>query len=172
MTSMEDLNKTQLVLLTLLVTFVTSISSSIITTALLAEAPVSVTQTINRVVERTIEKAVPVDSDQEPVLTDEDRDLLAAFQSASKATVDVSQVGEDGKINPLSVGVIFSGDGLVVTSKGDITATSTGNFVAVLSDDSTLPLSLVRVGEEDNIAVFQISSTTTPEISETPGKQQ
>jgi hypothetical protein len=157
---MEELNKTQLILLTLLVTFVTSISSSIITTALLAEAPVSVTQTINRVVERTIEKAVPTDRDPESLLSPEDRALLAALDNVSQATVSVGKLGEDGKAKALSIGVILSNDGLIITSRGGITATTTASYVAILSDKSVIPLSLVKVGEEDDIAVFQVATST------------
>lgn len=58
----EDLNKFQLVLLALLVSFVTSIATGIVTVSLLAAAPTAVTQTINQVVERTIETIVPKDS--------------------------------------------------------------------------------------------------------------
>ena len=55
----EHLNRTQIILLTLLVSFVTSIATGIVTVTLLAQAPQGVTQTINRVVERTVERVVP-----------------------------------------------------------------------------------------------------------------
>ena len=56
---MEDLNKNQIVLLTLLVSFVTSIATGIITTSLLQQAPVEVVRNINSIVEKTIEKVTP-----------------------------------------------------------------------------------------------------------------
>lgn len=56
---MEELNKTQIVLLVLLVSFVTSIATGIVTVTLMDQAPQSVTRTINKVVEHTIERVVP-----------------------------------------------------------------------------------------------------------------
>src|SRR3989344_8517758 len=56
---MEDLNKNQFILLVLLVTFVTSIATGIMTSALLQEAPVEITRNINRIVEKTVETVIP-----------------------------------------------------------------------------------------------------------------
>ncbi|OHA17522.1 MAG: hypothetical protein A3H57_02285 [Candidatus Taylorbacteria bacterium RIFCSPLOWO2_02_FULL_43_11] len=73
---MESLTKQQIVLLTLLVSFVTSIATGIVTVSLMDQAPQSVTQTINRVVERTVERVVPasvnvVNPSKESVVTKE-----------------------------------------------------------------------------------------------------
>src|SRR6185295_13668801 len=97
---MEDLNKQQLILLTLLISFVTSIATGIITFTLLQEAPVEVTQTINRVVERTIEKVAPAEGQPEKTVTtvvvnEEDR-VLDSISKNEKSIVRLKTLAADG----------------------------------------------------------------------------
>lgn len=152
MTSIEDLNKTQLVLLTILISFVTSIATGIITNALLAEAPVNVTQTINRVVERTIETVAP-NTTARYVLSADDKKLLEAVNKAVSVSVDIRDKNS-ATSSATILGIIVSDDGLVVASKKGIS--STGSYEAVLSSGLVVDLELVRGEEAETTAVFKI----------------
>jgi len=56
----KELDKRQLILLTLLISFVVSIATGIVTVSLMNQMPKSVPQTINNVIQRTIEKVTTV----------------------------------------------------------------------------------------------------------------
>jgi len=79
----KELDKKQLVLLTLLITFVVSIATGIITVSLMNQMPKSVPQTINNVIQRTIERVTTV---QVPA-------------PVPKATDKISNSAEDSKNN-------------------------------------------------------------------------
>jgi hypothetical protein len=57
----NELNKKQLVLLTLLITFIVSIATGIVTVSLMQQMPTVVPQTINNVIQKTIEKVTTVE---------------------------------------------------------------------------------------------------------------
>src|SRR5574344_2142002 len=59
----QELNKHQLILVTLLITFVVSIATGIVTVSLMNQAPKSVPYTVNNVIQRTIEKVTTVSED-------------------------------------------------------------------------------------------------------------
>ncbi len=119
---MEYLNKSQIILLSLFVSFVSSMATGIVVVTLMQQAPEPVLQTITNVVERTIEKIVPTIIEKPGktiVIKDEDL-MISAIERNSKSVVAFSITREDGEIWVAGVGVIVSADGLVVTDKANL----------------------------------------------------
>src|SRR5450631_767788 len=92
----KDLNKPQLILLAVLLSFVTSIATGITTVTLMQQAPKSFTAPINRVVQQTIEKIQQVEGKtvtQTVVVKEEDLvvDAIAKNESAVFAITEEAQ---------------------------------------------------------------------------------
>lgn len=155
---MEDLTKTQIILLTLLISFVTSIATGIITTSLLAQAPAGVTQTINRVVERTIEKVSPAtggSSTKEVTVINEDDAITSAIAKVSPAVVRIqSPILPDGSREFYGAGVLVSKSGLVLSDKHSLILNAV--YGITLADGTTLSATISHINDVDNIATFQI----------------
>ena len=108
----KDLNKSQLVLLTLLISFVASIATSIATVALLEEVPVQVAQPINRIIKQTIEKVVPIERTEVQTIIIKEQDLLIdAIEKNLSNAVSIS----DGSVK--AKGILISSDGLILTGR-------------------------------------------------------
>jgi len=65
----KELDKKQLILLTLLITFVVSLATGIVTVSLMNQMPKNVPQTINNVIQRTIEKVTTVQAPATEITT-------------------------------------------------------------------------------------------------------
>ena len=92
---MEELNKNQLILLALFVSFVTSIATGIVTVSLMEQAPQSVTQTINKVVTQTIER---VTKEPATVIRANDDDLIALAVEKNQGGEVKIKLGVDGDV--------------------------------------------------------------------------
>jgi len=146
----EKLTKHQIVLLTLLVSFMTSIATGIVTVSLMNQAPPEVTRTINQIVEHTVEKVVPaaapaaVVQSQGTVVTKEttvvvkDDDLVAkSIAQAQKSMVRLVSINDPGTL--LSRGIIISSKGVVLADRGSLEPMGTVNFLAYLPDGTKVP---------------------------------
>lgn len=143
---MEHLSKQQIVLLTLLVSFVTSIATGIVTVSLMDQAPVGVTQTINRVVEKTIERVVSDSQSGDPssqsamAINSEDR-IVKTLDKVSKSVVRIRPSGgNDDSVTGL--GLVVSKEGAILTDKANIA--SLGNLSAVFYNGQEYPIQVVQ----------------------------
>lgn len=164
---MENLTKQQIILLGLLVSFVTSIATGIVTVSLLDQAPPGVTQTINRVVEKTIERVVQVPTQsvatvvqRETVVVKEDEQTINAIEKNSAGIVRIYREGvTDSNPEPHS---ILSGMGLVVSKDGFVL---TDEFYAgqekltgVLADGTKVSLSFASTTTDSRFVLLKAVS--------------
>lgn len=127
----KDLNKTQLILLAILISFVVSIATGITTVTLMQQAPTAVTQPISRVVQHTIEKVVPnyVPGKTQTIIVKEDDLVVDAVQKTRS------------NIYP----IFLSRDATI--SLADAYSVGGGNFIAVSPDISKESVYLIKVGD-------------------------
>lgn len=161
---MEHLNKSQIVLLTLFVSFVASMATGIVVVTLMQQSPEPVTQTLTRVVERTIEKITPITVTEKVtktvVVKDEDLMVAAIERNIKSVIAFKTMIGEGGTLSA-GVGTIVSPDGLVITDRwnfglGELYTTINGTqyMVEVVSNEKGNTLGLGRL--------VPVSATTTP----------
>jgi S1-C subfamily serine protease len=152
----ENLTKMQIVLLTLLVSFVTSIATGIVTVTLMDQAPPAVTQTLNRVVERTVERVVPDDSKQgasvitkETTVVVKEEDLITdSINNNSKSVVRIYEALEDGTTGVLKgLGVLVSRDGIIATDPSVIESGLT--YIIETANKEVFSSNVVETGESE-----------------------
>ncbi|OGG60808.1 hypothetical protein A2765_01710 [Candidatus Kaiserbacteria bacterium RIFCSPHIGHO2_01_FULL_56_24] len=163
---LEKLNKSQVVLLTLLISFVTSLATGIVAVALMEQAPPAITQTVNRIVERTVERvasqAAAVASATTPAPTVvREGDLMAkAIEKVSPSVVRLFTPGKDesGKDIQLFIGLAIVSDasGILVADAG----TPDGPLTALRSDNVEVPVTIIDRPKDANLIRLQAATTT------------
>jgi len=117
----KELNKSQLILLAVFLSFVTSIATGITTVTLMEQAPTSVTTPINRIVQQTVEKIVQVEgktSVQTVVIKEEDLVVDALLKNqASAFTITRETTDVDGNFIEVS-----AGRGFIISNQDTIVA--------------------------------------------------
>lgn len=161
---MENLTKHQIILLTLLTSFVTSIATGIVTVALMNQAPIGVTQTINRVVERTIEKVTTPSTNgstiKETVVVNVDDQIVSAIDKNAKSIVRIYKVNVD-PVYPdivtnsfVSMGAVVSDDGIIATDNNVIS--DSAKYQIKTDDGKMHDLTIVRNKTGEHISLLKI----------------
>lgn len=174
---LEQLSVSQIILLALLVSFVTSIATGIVTASLLAQAPQAVTNTVNQVVERTIETIVPKNSgpavttvQQKTVIVKEDDQVTSSIALALTKTGLMHQgLASTSPVTGLAVAIgndmvltasaLVDKDALVSFGVTDQTFTVSQRFpeigVAVLTAKNASTTASFSVGGTDSLKLGQ-----------------
>src|SRR5450830_929470 len=93
----KDLNKSQLILLAVLLSFITSIATGITTVTLMQQAPVSFTAPVSRIIQQTVEKIQQVEGKtitQTVVVKEEDL-VVDAIAKNKGTTFSITKEGLD-----------------------------------------------------------------------------
>ncbi|HEY4520175.1 MAG TPA: hypothetical protein VJH33_04090 [Candidatus Paceibacterota bacterium] len=165
----EELSKSQIVLLTLLVSFVTSIATGIVTVSLMDQAPPAITQSVDRIIERTVEKVVP--GQAAAVVTTKtvivkQSDLIQ--QALEIATPSVVRLYSDK-----STESIFYGFGIVIdeagTIVGDLESIGSVNTMYVVRPD-TESVEVIRDAVDEGSGTLHLRPTKGDSSTWTPAR--
>lgn len=153
---MENLTRTQIILLVLLVSFVTSLATGIVTVTLVNQAPQPITNTIGKVIEKTIERVIPGESQpasvQPPVVISPEETIVKIVQNVSPAVVSVVA----SKDIPVSSGSGFfvSKDGLIVTNK-HVVEDIEAEYTIIMNDGRKLNVTVLARDPFQDIAILK-----------------
>ena len=156
----KDLNKSQLILLAVLLSFITSIATGITTVTLMQQAPASFTAPVNNVIRQTIEKIQQVEGKttvQTVIIKEEDL-VVDAIAKNTTAVFTVTKETQDADLKTVEVsagrGVAISNEGMVavdgtlVPDKGVYyLKNDSGKFKADFTSTNQVGFSFLKIGE-------------------------
>ena len=162
----KDLNKSQLILLVILLSFITSIATGITTVTLLEKAPQSVTVPINRIVRETVEKIVPDESSKNfEALSKDQKKLLEELKAIKPLTVTLYLQGNADKKTEdkiLGTGLFLGNDKVVIAS--NIPEQKEGEVYVVRSVLGEQKVS--KITHEKDFTIVEFSQTEVPPKAE------
>lgn len=162
--NLEELTKHQIILLTLLVSFVTSIATGIVTVSLMDQAPPGVTKVVNQIVEHTVEKIVPstqgasVATTEKTVVVKDDDLAARSIATVQQGMVRITTPGSDLLV---ARGVIIDAKGLALTDKSALLDSGAKEFEAILATGVRVPAVLKQTASTSPLAVLELSLGTT-----------
>lgn len=161
---LEKLNTTQVVLLVLLVSFVTSIATGIATVSLMEKAPADVTRVINRIIEKPIETIIQGEKQvvTETVVIRESELIAQAVSAVLPSVVRIYETANRDTLTLRGFGVIMSNDGRVLTNRNSV---EEGRDYTVTLQNGT---QLIASGLEPNAyhGYVQLTGTDTVSLSQ------
>lgn len=164
----ERLSKSQIVLLTLFTSFVTSIATGIVTFSLMQQAPPAITQTVNRIVERTVEKTASghtalAAAPAKTIVVKESNTIASAVATIAPSVVRLYARDPE---NPK-----FLGLAVVLTSSGILAADAAalgeaGDAVAEFPSSTRVRVFVERRDAASGVAFLSAATSSLPNTAE------
>jgi hypothetical protein len=159
----KDLNKPQLILLMVLLSFVTSIATGITTVTLMQQAPPSFTEPVNRVIRQTVENIQQVEGKTitQTIIVKEEDLIVDAIEKNKGSVFAVSKDGFDleGRAVELPAGRAFAvtADGILVADASLVfenevhyVKNESGKFRAQFVSANIAGFALIKIGNPVN----------------------
>src|SRR3989344_2304062 len=156
---MEYLTRSQIILLALFVSFVSSMATGGVVVTLMQQSPEPVRQIITNVVEKTIEKVVPtiVEKPGKTVVVKDEDLMVLAIERNAKSVVAFTTTGAEGEIFSACVGVIISKEGLIITDKANFNS----GLLATTINDTKYTLEVVQNAKEGSLVLGKLVPATS-----------
>lgn len=170
---LEHLSRHQIVLLALLVSFVSSIVTGIVTVTLLDQAPPGVTKTINEIVEHTIQTVVPATQSaaattvmQKTVVVKDDDLTAQSIASMQKSIIRIVGKGDDQLI---ARGVIIDSKGTAITDSAALDASAFTSFEAIMPGGERVPVVLPKtMSTSTPLIIISLAVGTSTDFAPAP----
>lgn len=159
----KDLNKSQLILLAVLLSFITSIATGITTVTLMQQAPSSVTVPVNRIIRQTVEKIQQVEGKTQTIVVKEE-DLVVDAISKNRGAIFTITREDFAGLSPfrgfaIDAGNIVATDATLASTESTYyTENASGKFRADFmgSDKGIAFLKIGAPTEGENKVVFTL----------------
>ena len=166
--SIEELTKSQIVLLTLLVSFITSIATGIVTVSLFQQAPPSIVQNVSRVIEETVQTVAPVGQSaaaqktQEKTIVVDDSNLVSA--AVARASVSLVRIYTADADVPqfLGLGVVIGKDGTIAADSSALADVTDANLTL---QDGSIVRAFIRKRDGGSGIAYLIAATSTTQTA-------
>lgn len=165
----EQLTKSQIVLLTLLVSFMTSIATGIVTVALMQQTPPAIVQSVSRVIKETVAQVAPTVRTMQPAAVAaptetktvivSDSDLIAT--AVAKASQSVVRLYSSDATDPqfLGLGIIVDSTGMVVTDTATVGESADASIKR--TNGSYVHVFVTKRDGANSLAYLTLASTST-----------
>ncbi len=160
----KELNKSQLILLAVLLSFVTSIATGITTVTLMQQAPGSVTVPLTQIVRETVEKVVPAsvtNTVSTPALSNDQKKLLEDLKAIKPLTMTLVLKGETADKDKVLGSGLFLGENKVVIASL-IPAPKEGEVYIIKSVLGEQKVS--KVIEQKDFTIIELAKNETPPV--------